>query len=557
MAVLFSALADIMQPATFALMALGVFGGLVVGAIPGFSATMAIVIILPLTYSLGAMPGLAVMIGVAVGGMSGGLVSAMLLGIPGTPGSVATTFDGLPLVRRGEQGKALGLGVWSSCIGGVLSGCALIVFAPYLGRIGLEIGPWGYFTMVLFALTITASLSSGMLLKGLIAAAAGLLAASVGEEEMNGVTRLTFGNRAIDSGFDFLPLMIGVFAFSQLLSDMPNTKVARRTLAGELPQNSPRIQHLWAIRELLKRWTTVVRSTVIGLIVGVIPATGASISNILAYDQAKRNSKEPEQFGKGAYDGIIAPETANNATQGGALLMLMALGIPGDAVAAVLLAALVIHNVIPGPSFITDEPGLAYGIFVAFILSHLLMVVFQVISLRFFLKVVSLPIYIMAAAVLFYCALGAYTVNNSMYDVWVMIAFGALGFFMTRFGYPIAPFVLGVVLGGIAEVNLIRALSISSDYMLFVTRPWSLLFVGLMLLSVLMAIAARHRISARALALLQLPLLLIICAALAQMSGVVRPVLSIIILVGALFNIYKAFYRKDGAKDPKRGRCQN
>jgi putative tricarboxylic transport membrane protein len=514
---------------------------LIVGAIPGFSATMAIVIILPLTYNLGPMTGLAVMIGVAIGGMSGGLVSAMLLGIPGTPGSVATTFDGLPLVRRGGQGKALGLGIWASCIGGILSGLTLILIAPYLGRIGLEIGPWGYFTMVLFALTITASLSKGALLKGLIAAAMGLLAASVGEEQMNGVTRLTFGNDALDAGFNFLPIMIGVFAFSQLLSDMPNTRVAQHSLSGDFPQVSSRIEHIWAIRELTKRWVTVLRSTAIGVIVGVIPATGASISNIIAYDQAKRNSKQPEEFGKGAYDGIIAPEAANNATQGGALLMLMALGIPGDAIAAVLLAALFIHNVVPGPSFIMDEPTLAYGIFVAFIVSHLLMVVFQVISLRFFLKVVRLPIYIMASAVLFYCALGAYTVNNSMYDVWVMIGFGGLGFLMTRFGYPIAPFVLGVVLGQIAEVNLIRSLSISSDYMQFVTRPWSLLFVGLTVLSVLMAVIGRFPVSARGLALLQLPILLVVAAALVQMPGLIRPAVAALIAGLGFYRLYQAF----------------
>lgn len=542
MEVLLSSFLEIMQPMTFALMALGVFGGLIVGAIPGFSATMAIVIILPLTFTLTAMQGLAVMIGVAIGGMSGGLVSAMLIGIPGTPGSVATTFDGLPLARRGEQGKALGLGIWASCIGGILSGLALIVLAPYLGRIGLEIGPWGYFSMVVFALTITASLSNGKLLKGLIAAAAGLLVASVGEEQMNGVTRLTFGNNTIDAGFDFLPVMIGIFAFSQLLSDMPNVAAARHTLAGEVPQATQRIQHLWAIRELITRWTTVVRSTAIGLIVGIIPATGASISNIVAYDQAKRNSKEADQFGTGAYDGIIAPEAANNATQGGALLMLMALGIPGDAVAAVLLAALVIHNVIPGPSFITDQPSLAYGIFVAFILAHLLMVLFQMLSLRLFLKVVRLPIYIMAASVLFYCALGAYTVNNSMYDVWVMIAFGGAGFFMTRFGYPIAPFVLGVVLGGIAEVNLIRALTISADYTQFLTRPWSLLFIGLTLMSVFLAIVARFKISPHAMALLQFPFLMCICAALVQMPGLVRPVLALGILGFGLLKIYRTFF---------------
>lgn len=221
--------------------------------------------------------------------------------------------------------------------------------------------------------------------------------------------------------------------------------------------------------------------------------------------------------------------------------MLMALGIPDDEVAAVLLAALVIHNVIPGPSFITDEPTLAYGIFVAFILAHLLMVVLQMLSLKLFMRVVRQPIYIMAASVLFYCALGAYTVNNSMYDFWVMIAFGGVGFMMTRFGYPIAPFVLGVVLGGIAEVNLIRALSVSSDYMQFPTRPWSLLFIGLTLMSVLLAIVARYRISPRAMTLLQLPILMVICAALAQMPGIVRPALAVGMLGLALLKIYFAF----------------
>ncbi|MCF3932681.1 tripartite tricarboxylate transporter permease [Acuticoccus sp. M5D2P5] len=545
-----AALFEMLQPMTLLLMSLGVLGGLFVGAIPGFSATMAIVIILPLTYTLGTTAGLAVMIGVAIGGLSGGLLSAMLIGIPGTPASVATTFDGLPLVRAGHQGRAVGLGIWSSCVGGLISGVALVALAPFLGSIGLEIGPWGYFSMVLFALTITASLSGGAMVKGLIAGSLGVLAASVGEEQVNGVTRLTFGNDALDSGFDFLPILIGVFAFSQLLGDMPTRAVARRSLATGETAVSTRIPHLWALRELGRRWSTVLRSSAIGLFIGVIPATGASISNILAYDQARRNSKTPEAFGKGATEGIIAPETANNATQGGSLLVLMALGIPGDAVAAVLLAALIIHDVVPGPTFISDNPQIAYGIFVAFILSHLLMVVFQLVALKFFVRVVRIPVYILASVVLFYCALGVYAVNNVMYDVWVMIAFGAAGFAMSRLGYPIAPFVLGVVLGDIAEVNLIRAISIAPDPMMFVTRPWSLLFLALAALSVTLVVLTQAKATALVRSLVTLPLLMVVAWALFQMPGAVRPALGAAILAAAAWQLWRAVRRPADAAIP-------
>lgn len=537
---LLAAVLQVLQFDTFLLLCAGVFGGLLVGAIPGFSATMAIVIILPLTYSLATASGLAVMIGVAIGGISGGLLSAMLIGIPGTPASVATTFDGLPRVRSGRHGEALGLGIWASCIGGVLSGIALLVLAPYLGRIGLEIGPWGYFMMVVFALTITASLSGEAMIKGLMAAAIGVLAASVGEEQVNGTARLTFGNDSLLSGFDFLPVLIGVFAFSQLLNDMPTRAAARKSVSTEATPSSMRIPHLWAIRELGRRWFNVLRSSAIGLFVGVIPAAGPSISNILAYAQAKRSSDTPEEFGKGHSDGIIAPEAANNATQGGSLLVLMALGIPGDAVATVLLAALVIHDVAPGPTFIAENSVLAYTIFIAFILAHVVMVGFQLLALRVFVHAVRIPLYILASIVLFCCALGVFAVNNSLYDVWVMVGFGAVGYLMSVYGYPIAPFVLGVVLGGLAEVNLIRAITVSGDYTLFVTRPWSLLFLALTVLSVLLVVLRYTRLSRFASSLILFVPMAVTAWALVMMPGLVRPALAVIVAGSAILLVVRA-----------------
>ncbi|MFV0335189.1 MAG: tripartite tricarboxylate transporter permease [Tropicimonas sp.] len=535
------ALSGLTEPMNLLLLAAGVLAGLLVGAIPGFSITMAVVIVLPFTYGMDTVPGLAVMLGVMVGGISGGLVSAMLLGIPGTPASVATTFDGLPLVRSGQQGFALGVGLWASCLGGFFSGAVLFVLAPPLGRIGLEIGPWGYFSLILFALTITASLSSGNMLKGLIAACIGLLATAVGEDQVNGISRLTFGNSALNGGFAYLPILIGVFAFSQLLSDMPDRASARRSLSAE-GAGDLRIPHLRAMRTVWRHWSVMLRSTVIGTFVGVLPAAGASISNLVAYDQARKSSKVPEQFGKGAVEGIIAPESANNATMGGALMVLVALGIPGDAAAAAVLAALLVHDVAPSPTFMSESPDIVYVILLAFVLGHVLVLLLQSVALRLFVRVVGIPIYILAGVILLYTAMGVFAINNQMFDVWTMFVFGAVGYLMVRFGFPLAPLILGTVLGPIGEVNLIRAMSISPDATLFLTRPWSLLFLILAVLSLLFPFyQARARqggwpyYSAISLFLTAIPLFL--------MPGLTRSLTALALLAAASWLATKA-YRK-------------
>ncbi|MEM7210821.1 MAG: tripartite tricarboxylate transporter permease [Pseudomonadota bacterium] len=469
------ALAAIGQWDTILLMCVGVAAGLLAGSIPGFTIAMAVVLTLPFTFSMPPEQGLATMISVLVGGLSGGLMSGILTGIPGTPSSVATTFDGFPMARRGEPGFALGLGVWSSFFGGMISAVLLVLFAPQLARIGLEFQPWDFFMLVIFALTVTASLAGENLIKGLIAGALGLLVRTVGEDDAVGVGRFDFGSDYLLSGFDFIAVLIGLFAFSQLLADVRDPVKARQALTDQGDVRI-RIEHGRAIRELLKRWTTVIRSALIGMFTGILPGAGGSIANILAYDQAKKASKEPETFGKGNPEGIIAPETSNNEVEGGALTPLMALGIPGDVTAAIMLGALLIHDIVPGPTFISDEPVLAYSIFIAFFCANFIMLGMQSGMLRVFVLVTRIRMYMLAGVILGLATIGVFALNNSADDLWTLFWFGLLGFAMRQLGFPLAPMILGVVLGNIAELNLSRALAIDTDLTLFVMRPWAMFF---------------------------------------------------------------------------------
>ena len=476
---------------TLILMTVGVSAGLLAGAIPGFTIVMGVVLVLPFTFGLTAIQGLATMIGVLVGGLSGGLMSGILTGIPGTPSSVATTFDGFPMARKGQPGLALGIGVWASFFGGIIGSVLLAALAPQLARIGLEFGPWDFFSLVVFALTITASLAGKNLVKGIIAGIVGLLIVCIGEDDINGVARFTFGSDALEQGFAFLPVLIGLFAFSQLLSDVRDVEAARNPMMAGTKAVS--INHLTAIVAVLRNGVNLVRSSLIGVFIGVLPAAGTTVSNIIAYDQAKKASKYPEKFGTGIADGIVASEGANNATMGGALITMMALGIPGDTVTAIMLGALMIHDVIPSPSFIDEEPGLAYGIIGAFFLCHFIMIGMQTFCLHAFALVVRIPMYRLVGVILAYCAIGVFALNNIEFDLWVLFGFGIFGFLAKSFGFPLAPIVLGVVLGPVAELYMARALSLSHDPTLFVTRPWSLFFLILAVFSVAFPWYQKHR----------------------------------------------------------------
>ena len=532
---------NIVDPSTLIFMTVGVGAGLMAGSIPGFTIAMAIVLTLPFTFSMPPAQGLATMISVLVGGLSGGLMSGILTGIPGTPSSVATTFDGFPMARNGEPGLALGIGVWSSFCGGIISAVLLVLFAPQLAAVGLEFQPWDFFMLVMFALTVTASLAGSHLIKGLIAGAAGLLIRTVGEDDAVGVGRFDFGSDYLLTGFDFIAVLIGLFAFSQLLSDLRNPASARKALSDQ-KQIFVKIEHRRAIMILIKNWVVVIRSALIGMFTGILPGAGGSIANILAYDQTKKAVKDDSKFGKGDPRGIIAPEASNNAVEGGALTPLMALGIPGDISAAVMLGALLMHDIVPGPTFISDEPILASSIYIAFFLANFIMIGMQSGMLRIFVLVTRIKTYVLATGILTFATIGVFALHNSVEDIWTLFFFGILGFFMRQHGFPLAPMILGVVLGDIAELNLARALAIDPDPLLFIARPWSLFFTIIALFSIIFPIYQKQRGSGSILEKLYSPaMLLVLSIPLFMMGGIFRTTLATAVVVIGAYVIWRRF----------------
>ena len=487
-----SAIVAILDPQTFFYMGAGVVAGLIGGAIPGVTITMTIILVLPFTFGMTSLQGLATMIGVYVGGESGGLVSATLLGIPGTPSAIATTFEGFPMARKGEAGRAVWLGIWASLLGGLLAGIPLVIGALQLAALAVKFGPWEYFSLFVLTLTIVASLAEQSLVKGLLSGVFGLLVTAVGGDPLMGVARFTFGTDFLLAGFPFLPVLIGIFAFSQLMKDIETMESGGSATA--IGKNVDlRVNHLKVIGEILRQPWNLLWSTLIGLWIGILPAVGGSAANIMAYDQAKKFSKHPEKFGTGIPDGIIAAESSNNANIGGSLITMMAFGIPGDAVTAVMLGALIIHGIQPGPLFVTTHTRVAYGMFVAYFLAHFLTVVVEWAMLRYFLRVILIPQAILTPIILVLCGIGSFALNNIIENVWTFFFFGIIGYLMVKFGFPLAPIILGVVLGDQLEVNYIRAIMTDADPWLFLTRPISGTLLVLSVVSVALSLWQRRR----------------------------------------------------------------
>jgi putative tricarboxylic transport membrane protein len=476
---------------------LGTLAGVMGGALPGVTITMTIIVVLPFTFGLDPLQGLAAMTGVYVGGSAGGLVTAILLGIPGTPSAIATTFDGHPMAKKGEPGRAIWIGVWASFCGGLLGGAFLILATGPLAKFALEFGPWEFFSLFIFALSMVAGLVEASLAKGLIAGALGLIVTVLGTDPVMGQKRLTLGIPALEGGVDFLPVLIGVFAFAQIM-----TGVERMGGAGALADAVDRsfslaARQLQVIWEILSRPFLLLWSAFIGVLIGVLPAIGGSAASVFAYDQAKKFSRHPQRFGTGTPEGLIASESSNNANVGGSLVTIMAFGIPGDAVTAVMLGALTIHGIQSGPLFISQNASLAYGIFAAYLLAHPIMVLILGLAARFMLRVVTVPKAALFPVVLVLCTIGAYALNNTMQNVYVLLAFGVLGYAMVKFGFPLAPFILGVILGDQIEINLIRAIMTDPDPWLFLTRPISGLLIAASVASLAFSIWQHYRHRAR------------------------------------------------------------
>jgi len=486
---------EIFKPYPLLLLFLGTIGGIIVGCLPGFTITMGAALVLPMTFGMKSIEGLAAMIGVLVGGLAGGQITGILLGIPGTPSSVATTFDGHPMANRGEPGRALATGTWASFFGGLISALILMFFTPPLADMALKFGPWEFFSLVTFGLTIISSLSGDSVIKGAIAGIMGLIAATFGTDPMTGIPRFNFGLHGLMGGFSFLPVLIGLFAFSQLMKNLESSRSATQALVtgADLSFSSRRV-----LRDIFKRPLNLIRSSMIGVFVGALPGAGASIANILSYDQAKKASRHPETFGSGIPDGIVASEAANNGTGGGGLTPTMALGVPGDAVSAIMMGALILHGIQPGPMLIIEFPDLVYGVFVAFFVAHFFMLALQLYGIKIFVRLTRIPLYILIPSILVFCSVGSFSIHNRFFDIWVLFIFGLLGYLMSKFKIPLAPMILGVILGPMAETNFRRALMTDPDLTLFFTRPISLVFMLLALASLLWPVFREYREKSKA-----------------------------------------------------------
>ncbi|MBT53059.1 MAG: hypothetical protein CMF72_06640 [Mameliella sp.] len=451
--------------------ACGVLVGIVSGAIPGLTATMGIAILIPITFSLDPEIALGVLIAVYCGGLSAGAVPAVLLNIPGTPSAMATTLDGYPMAKNGQSARALGWALIGSVFGGFVGWIALVTMAPMLARLALKLGSAEYAALSLFGLSIVVSLSQRALAKGLLCALLGLCLSMVGFDPLTGDDRWTFGTVNLFQGISFLPALIGLFAIPEILTAIatPNTKTdSQPNLDGMIPP----------LHEILQQKWNLIRSAVIGVGVGIIPAIGGSIASLLAYAQSQRFEKDGKEYGTGRPGGVVATETANNGVTGGALIPLFTVGIPGDAATAMLVGGLMIHGLQPGPQLFATNGAVIYTILAAFLIANVMMFFVSLYCYRYVIKILTFPKHMLYPGLLLMTVVGSFALNRQIFDVGMMLGLGLMGFVARLGGFPVYPIVLGLVLGPIIETETRRALLISGgDWSVFVSRPVSLVLI--------------------------------------------------------------------------------
>jgi len=479
----------VLYPLHFLFLLLGVAGGIIVGALPGLTASVGIILLLPLAYQLDPSTAMVMLCGEFCGAMYGGSISAILIAIPGTPSAAATVLDGYPLAQKGEAGKAIGIATISSAAGGIISTFCLMFIGPRLARLALKFGPEEYFALMIFGLTIIASVSGKSLVKGLISGFFGLLIATIGLDPVTGYARFSFNMPNLMAGFPLLPVLIGLFAISQIFIQLEavgeKIKHFRQKIRNVLP----------SFKELKNLATVIIASSFLGTFIGIIPGTGGTIASFLAYSEAKRWLKNPDSFGKGNIIGVAAPEAANNGTTGGAMIPLLSLGIPGDVVTAVMLGILPLIGISPGPLLFKEHPEIINSIFAGMLLANVLILLLGILSVRLFPQVLMTPDAILFPVIFALCFLGAFSLNNSVYDMFIALIFGVIGYIMKKNNFPAAPVVLGVILGPIAEDELGRALIIShGDWTVLFQSPIAIFFYVISIFSLLSSLKRQFSI---------------------------------------------------------------
>lgn len=439
------------NPLLIGLVALGVLSGIYIGAIPGLSGTMAVSLLVSFTFGWETNPALALMVGVFVGAVYGGSRSAILLNIPGAPAAVATALDGYPMALRGEAGRAMGIVTTQSVIGTLMGIFALAFFAPVVSKFALRFSSVDYLLLGIMGMMMVGSLGSKSIFRGLATAALGVLLGTIGMDTMTAAPRFTFGITYLLPGVNYVVAMIGLFGVAEALVQITTKDIEA------IKQKIDKIVPSFDI--VKKHLALTLRSSFVGVLVGSLPGAGGDIAALLTYDQAKRTVKNPEvPFGEGAIEGLIAPESANNAAIGGAFIPMLTLGIPGDAVTAVMIGALTIHGLRPGPNLMTSTPDLFYLIVGCLLIASLALLIFGLTGIKIFTKIVEIPKGILLPIIIILSVVGAYAINNNLFDIFWMLGFGVLGYFLKRFDYPVAPAVLGIILTKLLEENYRRGI---------------------------------------------------------------------------------------------------
>lgn len=468
------AILQVLQPEALWATGVGTLGGILIGAMPGLTATMGVALLIPLTFGMPPVEGLNMLIGIFIGGIYGGCVSSILVKTPGTPAAAATVLDGYPLAQKGEAGKALGMATIASFIGGIISTVILACLAPQLAGVALKFGPSEYFSMALFGLTIISSLS-GDIIKGILSGLLGIFLACFGADPISGSLRFTFGLTGFSSGFAFVPALIGLFAVSEVFVQLENIlddKVKKIKISGVWPSK----------KEFKSCIPTLIRGSLIGTFVGIIPGTGSGTASWISYNEARRASKTPEKFGTGLVEGVAATESANNAVCGGALVPLLALGIPGDVVTAVLMGGLMIQGLAPGPMLFQEHPEVIVGIFTGSFVANIFMFIIGMIGIKYFSMILNIPKKLLTVAIVVFCFIGSYSINMNTFDLYTMLGFGVLGYFMQKFNFSQAALCIALILGPLAESNLrLGLLGTDNDVLAFCASP---ITIGFLLLSV-------------------------------------------------------------------------
>lgn len=458
------AMSVLSDPLTLGFIILGVFVGIIFGAVPGLTATLALIMFLPVTYTMTPVQGLSTLVALYVGGISGGLVAAILLNIPGTPSSIATTFDGTPMAAKGEAGKALGVGVVFSFVGTIFGLIMLVTISPLLASVAIKFGAFEYCAVAVCALALVISLAGRDLVKGLMGAFFGLMIATVGLSPVDSMKRFTFGLSELTSGFALLTILIGLFAITEVAKA---AEEVRQKQDMRVETNVHIKGFGFTLKEFFGQKFNALRSSIIGCIIGILPGIGGAISGMLSYTAAKNQSKYPEKFGTGIMDGIVASETANNAGIGGALIPLLTLGIPGDAVTAILLGGLMVHNIAPGPLIFEKSGVVIYGLFVALFLSAIAMLFIELFGIR----VLTVPKYFLLPIIMVLCAIGAFGNSNRIFDVYSIMGFGLVGYGMIKAKIPTVPVIMGIILGPIFEMNFRRVAQLQGSGETLLSHP--------------------------------------------------------------------------------------